>query len=234
MNRDPEAIQHEDEIVWDEDVSHFDYVREALDLFATTRRGPLRCPGPGRRVGYSVLEADAPSGEAPLRFARRIFWVKEHDRSEQPEGPYKTEAPAEGVDPRTIAPRVWGKLTDRAWGSPLPHQGRGRAGGGAVAEESSTSPGRSEITVGQSSLAGGSAVVGVAPLSRGRVEVYIDCASGTQLGDGRHVVSEILPADEARALLIQIVKTTPWFQETLAVSVVDRWLDGGTAPVQRG
>ncbi|MFE4423129.1 DUF6009 family protein [Streptomyces sp. NPDC056817] len=34
---------------------------------------------------------------------RGIFWVKEHDRSEQPNGVYKRSAPSEAVDPRTVA-----------------------------------------------------------------------------------------------------------------------------------
>ncbi|WP_353612699.1 DUF6009 family protein [Streptomyces sp. NRRL S-495] len=34
---------------------------------------------------YSALKPDAPAGEAPFRFARRVFWIKEHDRSEQPD-----------------------------------------------------------------------------------------------------------------------------------------------------
>ncbi|MFI9190476.1 DUF6009 family protein [Streptomyces californicus] len=52
-------------------------------------------------------------------FTRRVFWVKEHDRSEQPDGAYSSGAPSEAVDPRTVAPRVCGELTERAWGGPL-------------------------------------------------------------------------------------------------------------------
>ncbi|GHF56250.1 hypothetical protein GCM10010504_25520 [Streptomyces griseus] len=55
----------------------------------------------------------------PGRFIRRVFWVKEYDRSEQPDGTYGTAAPSEAVDPRTVAPGVWGELTERAWGGPL-------------------------------------------------------------------------------------------------------------------
>ncbi|AGK76237.1 hypothetical protein SFUL_1265 [Streptomyces microflavus DSM 40593] len=53
-----------------------------------------------------MLKPNAPSGDVPGRFIRRVFWVKEHDRSEQPEGTYKTTAPSEAVDPRTVAPCV--------------------------------------------------------------------------------------------------------------------------------
>ncbi|MFG2823097.1 DUF6009 family protein [Kitasatospora sp. NPDC048365] len=234
MRRDPEVIQHEVGIHWDEDISRFDYVREYLELFAGTRRGPVRWTGPGRRVGYSVLKADAPSGDAPARFARRVFWVKEHDRSERPEGPYKVEAPAEGVDPRTVGPGVWGELTDRAWGAPLPQPGVPSSRPSHSSRKAGPPSQRaSEVRVGQSSLSGGSAFVGVAQSRRGDVEIYIDCASGTELGDGSHIVSETLPPDEARARLVGIVKTTPWLQEALAISVVDQWLERGTAPRER-
>ncbi|MFI1866939.1 DUF6009 family protein [Streptomyces jumonjinensis] len=120
MNRDPEAIRHEARIVWTEDVDRFDYVRETLTTTASTRQRPVPWNGPGRRVGYSVLKSNAPSNGSPGKFTRRVFWVKEHDRSECPDGVYKKGTPSEGVDPRTIASGIWGELTDRAWGSPLP------------------------------------------------------------------------------------------------------------------
>ncbi|MER0446610.1 DUF6009 family protein [Streptomyces sp. Edi4] len=117
----PEDIKHEDEIVWTEDVSSFDYVRETLVDGVGTRRRPVSWRGQvGRRVGYAVLKAEAPSDrDAPGMFARRVFWVKEHDRSEQPSGPYSSGAPTEAVDPRTVAPGICGELTERAWGGPL-------------------------------------------------------------------------------------------------------------------
>ncbi|MFF9806462.1 DUF6009 family protein [Streptomyces coeruleorubidus] len=133
MSKDPADIQHEERIVWTEDIDGFDYVRESLTTEAGTRARPVPWHGAGRRVGYSTLKRDAPSSDSPGRFTRRIFWVKEHDRSERPDGVYKTATPSEGVDPRTVAPGVWGELTERAWGSPLPsaaaragrfHQGR--------------------------------------------------------------------------------------------------------------
>ncbi|MFE9168244.1 DUF6009 family protein [Streptomyces kebangsaanensis] len=43
------------------------------------------------------------------------FWVKEHDRSEQPNGIYRCSAPTKAVDPRTVVPEVWGELAERAW-----------------------------------------------------------------------------------------------------------------------
>ncbi|MFB6631991.1 DUF6009 family protein [Streptomyces sp. NPDC056362] len=113
-------MEHEEQIVWTEDVGGFDYVRQSVDHFSTTRQKPVGWHGTGRRVGYSVLKSDAPSGDTPGRFTRRVFWVKDYDRSGQPNGTYKTSAPSEAVDPRTVAPGVWGELTERAWGSPLP------------------------------------------------------------------------------------------------------------------
>ncbi|MEV0090077.1 DUF6009 family protein [Streptomyces sp. NPDC050738] len=120
MTKDREAICHEDGIIWTEDISTFDYVRQTLVVDASTRRRPVSWRGQGRRVGYSVLKPGSPSGDSPGGFVRRVFWVKDYDRSEQPRGTYKTTTPSEGVDPRTVAPGVWGDLTDRAWGGRLP------------------------------------------------------------------------------------------------------------------
>ncbi|MFE9570972.1 DUF6009 family protein [Streptomyces sp. NPDC006692] len=121
MQGRPEDIKYEDEIIWTEDVGSFDYVRETLVDGVGTRRRPVSWRGQqGRRVGYAVLKKDAPSDrDAPGMFARRVFWVKEHDRSEQPSGTYSSGAPTEAVDPRTVTPGVWGELTERAWGGPL-------------------------------------------------------------------------------------------------------------------
>ncbi|WTC17131.1 DUF6009 family protein [Streptomyces cellulosae] len=114
------ALEYEDDIVWTEDIERFEYVRQSVELSAGTRRRPVPWRGTGRRVGYAVLCPDAPSGDVPGNFVRRVFWVKEYDRSEQPNGTYRHSAPSEAVDPRTVAPGVWGKLTERAWGAPLP------------------------------------------------------------------------------------------------------------------
>jgi hypothetical protein len=119
MSKEPADIQHEERIVWTEDIDGFDYVRETLITEAGTRARPVPWHGAGRRVGYSTLKRDAPSNDSPGQFTRRIFWIKEHDRSESPGGVYKTAMPSEGVDPRTVAPRVWGEVTERAWGGPL-------------------------------------------------------------------------------------------------------------------
>ncbi len=70
-----------------------------------------------------MLRSDAPGdGGSPETFKRRVFWIKEHDRSEQPDGVYKSDAPSEAVDPRTVTPGVWGGRTDRALGVPTPEE----------------------------------------------------------------------------------------------------------------
>ncbi|MFD8390422.1 DUF6009 family protein [Streptomyces sp. NPDC059680] len=119
MQENPKALEHEEDIVWTEDIEQFDYVRQSIAHSAKTRRRPVPWHGNGRRVGYAVLRDDAPSGAVPGHFVRRVFWVKEHDRSEQLNGMYQRSAPSEAVDPRTVAPGVWGEITERAWGAPL-------------------------------------------------------------------------------------------------------------------
>ncbi|MFH9667729.1 DUF6009 family protein [Streptomyces globisporus] len=119
LGEDRAALEHEEQIVWTEEVEDYDYVRQSVERSSSTRRRPVAWTGAGRRVGYAVLRPAAPSGDVPGRFIRRVFWVKDYDRSEQPDGTYKTTAPSEAVDPRTVAPGVWGELTERAWGGPL-------------------------------------------------------------------------------------------------------------------
>ncbi|MFB8403092.1 DUF6009 family protein [Streptomyces sp. NPDC055912] len=118
-SKDHADSEHEEQIVWTEDMGGFDYVRQTEARLSTTRRKPVAWNGVGRRVGYSVLKTDAPSVDTG-RFVRRVFWVKDYYRSEQPDGTYKASAPSEAVDPRTVAPGVLGELTELAWGGPLP------------------------------------------------------------------------------------------------------------------
>lgn len=226
MSKDPDLVRHEDEIVWTEDVDRLDYVREHLDLFATSRQGPVGWRGSGRRVGYATLREDAP--EDGGRFARRVFWVKDSDRSEVPEGVYRTGAPAEAVDPRTVTPGIWGELTDRAWGAPLPPPAEQPGAGEALAVGPFVVPVRNgQLMVGES-LSTGRAQVYVGPAEKDQIEVFLDCASGSQFGDGTHVMTETLPRGEAAELLISTVMSTPWLLRALALSVVEQWLDHGT------
>lgn len=116
MRHDPDDIRHEAGIVWLEDIDRFDYVREYIDTTAGTRCRPLPWRGLGRRVGYSLLAEAAPNNGTPGYFTRRLFWINDHDRSEQPGGVYAVGVPVEAVDPRTVRPGVYGELTDRARG----------------------------------------------------------------------------------------------------------------------
>ncbi|WP_229822945.1 DUF6009 family protein, partial [Streptomyces netropsis] len=51
-------------------------------------------------------------------FRRRVFWLLPHDRDSNPDGLYVTGAPAEAVDPRTLAAGIKGGKTERSEGGP--------------------------------------------------------------------------------------------------------------------
>ncbi|MFF3358817.1 DUF6009 family protein [Streptomyces sp. NPDC002917] len=114
---EPEQLTHESDLVWLEDTSTLDYVRQSLDRLPT-RRGRPAYHRDGRMVGYALLDTDARSSRASGTFLRRVFWLLPHDRDGQPEGLYASGAPSEAVDPRTIAPRVKGYKTQRSEGGP--------------------------------------------------------------------------------------------------------------------
>lgn len=124
-------VANEESIVWLENPERFDYVRQTVEYKATRQRGIGRRTWNGNRnqwaVGYATLRADAPSHD-PGRFRRRVFWVTPWDRSEQPDGKYRTGAPGEAVDPRTVKPGKVGRMTRRAWNCDgfegRPHGGR--------------------------------------------------------------------------------------------------------------
>lgn len=111
---DRRQVEHEERIVWVEDPGEYDYVRESV-VRSARRRGRLVYPS-FKTVGYAELSPSAPSKGRTGRFERRVFWVKPYDRSAMPDGSYSWTAPAEAVDPRTVAPGVPGRLTNRAWG----------------------------------------------------------------------------------------------------------------------
>ncbi len=126
----PDQLLPEVRIVWLEDVSQYDYVREwPRELPHRTGRPAWRGIE-GRLVGYAELRADAPRG--PYGFLRRCFFLKEYDRDRAPDDIYHARRPGdacaggcpmEGVDPRTIAVGVPGRQTARAWGGPRPAWG---------------------------------------------------------------------------------------------------------------
>ncbi|WP_310727878.1 DUF6009 family protein [Streptomyces sp. N2A] len=114
---DPEDLTHETDLVWLEDTTHLDYVRQSLDRVSSRRRQPPYHRD-GRLVGYAVLGPTAKASRASGTFLRRVFWLAPHDRDEQPDGLYATGAPSEAVDPRTVSPRTKGYKTERSEGGP--------------------------------------------------------------------------------------------------------------------
>jgi hypothetical protein len=101
-------LDSEVRIEWErEDALTWDYVRVRTRPAGTRKRGVSF--NAGERVGYAVLEADAPNCGRPGVFQRRVFWVKPHDRHAKPNGVYESHTPAEAVDPRTVGPSKRGK-----------------------------------------------------------------------------------------------------------------------------
>ncbi|MCX4681774.1 DUF6009 family protein [Streptomyces sp. NBC_01433] len=112
-----EEISDEAELVWLEDVSVLDYVRQSLDRLPT-RRGRPAYHRDGRMVGYALLSPQAKASRSSGTFRRRVFWLLPHDRDTDPEGLYATGAPAEAVDPGTLTARTKGYKTERSEGGP--------------------------------------------------------------------------------------------------------------------
>ncbi|MET8769145.1 DUF6009 family protein [Streptomyces sp. NPDC004658] len=112
-----DEISHETDLVWLEDIGQLDYVRQSLDRLPT-RRGKPAYHRDGRMVGYACLGTEAKPSRSSGTFRRRVFWLLPHDRDSEPEGLYAKGAPAEAVDPRTLAARVKGYKTERSEGGP--------------------------------------------------------------------------------------------------------------------
>ena len=111
-------LQFESNIVWLEDIKEIPYVREHFAKNFSRRKGKIKYQN-YQVIGYSELETDAPNTGMNGCFARRVFWVAEHDHINAPLGPYKIGCPSEGVDPLTIEAKVMGETTPRAWGTEL-------------------------------------------------------------------------------------------------------------------
>lgn len=112
-------LKHETDLVWLEDITRLDYVRQSLDRLPS-RTGKPAYHRDGRMVGYAVLGSDAKASRASGTFRRRVFWVLPHDRDAEPDGLYASSAPAEAVDPDTLAPQSKGRKTERSEGGPPP------------------------------------------------------------------------------------------------------------------
>lgn len=112
-----DEIRHENELVWLEDITELDYVRQSLDRLPTRRSKPAYHRD-GRMIGYALLSPQAKASRSSGTFRRRVFWLLPHDRDTQPNGLYETGAPAEAVDPRTLQPGTKGYKTERSEGGP--------------------------------------------------------------------------------------------------------------------
>ncbi|MCX4902824.1 DUF6009 family protein [Streptomyces sp. NBC_00878] len=113
-----DEISHETGLVWLEDISGLDYVRQSLDRLLT-RAGRPAYHRDGRLVGYAVLGPTAKPSRVSDTFRRRVFWLLPHHRDNAPDGLYAMGAPAEAVDPRTLTAGVKGSRTERSEGDPL-------------------------------------------------------------------------------------------------------------------
>ncbi|MGW8954711.1 DUF6009 family protein [Streptomyces sp. NPDC055709] len=111
-----DEINHETEIVWLEDPIELDYVRQSLVRLSGRRSKPSEYPG--RLIGYAQLGPNARASRVSGTFRRRVFWLAPRDRDSDPKGVYETGAPAEAIDPRTLAPRTKGTKTQRSEGGP--------------------------------------------------------------------------------------------------------------------
>lgn len=112
-----DELKDEIELVWLEDVAQLDYVRQSLDRLPT-RRGKPAYHRDGRLVGYANLRPEAKASRSSGTFRRRVFWLLPHDRDTAPVGLYATGAPAEAIDPTTLAPTEKGHKTERSEGGP--------------------------------------------------------------------------------------------------------------------
>ncbi|MFE2703221.1 DUF6009 family protein [Streptomyces mirabilis] len=54
-----------------------------------------------------------------LEYEENIVWTEDVEGFDYVRQSVAQSAPSEAVDPRTVAPRVWGEITERAWGAPL-------------------------------------------------------------------------------------------------------------------
>lgn len=108
-----DEINHEIDLIWLEDVTELDYVRQSLDRLPT-RRGKPAYHRDGRLVGYAQLSPQAKPSRSSGTFRRRVFWLLPHDRDAVPDGLYATGAPAEAVDPTTLTAGSKGRKTDRS------------------------------------------------------------------------------------------------------------------------
>jgi hypothetical protein len=112
-----DEIEDEARIVWLRDPATLAYVRQSLVITGRRANRPPANALPecaAELCGYAVLRPDSPTLSAGLIY-RRVFWLKDYDRPLSDRGPYsRGGAPAEGVDPLTVAPGEPGCKNERA------------------------------------------------------------------------------------------------------------------------
>ncbi|MEP0872090.1 DUF6009 family protein [Trichocoleus desertorum AS-A10] len=107
------GIEAESEIVWLQDISNIDYVREETWFTAEPYCPPPKIYGQ-TVVGYSVLKPGIKPERGP--YTRRLFTLRPHDRFYDPRGIYQKSFPVEAVDPKTVQPGIRGVKTDKIKG----------------------------------------------------------------------------------------------------------------------
>lgn len=101
---DDDPLAYEKSIVWLEDITKLGYVRVVRVCCAKSRRGPLVLSSGERVIGYAKLMPDAPRDAKTQRFARRLFYLKDLDRSAG-----SGTIPNSAIDPRSILPGIVGE-----------------------------------------------------------------------------------------------------------------------------
>jgi hypothetical protein len=108
----------EAKIVWLEDTTPLEYVRQAVHG-TPYRVGKPPFDGLGRLVGYAELAPRVARDPETSLFYRRVFYLVPHDRDSAPDGDYRTGSPGEAVDPQTVDARRTGEKTERSQGRPI-------------------------------------------------------------------------------------------------------------------
>lgn len=112
--QNPGDLEEEQRIVWTRPTDELTYVRSSLKR--TTKRTGEPPRNTGNLIGYGVLSPDANPDSRYVH--RRVFWLKDNDRGMGNDdfSTWRSQLPAEGVDPQTVGPGVPGKKTPRARG----------------------------------------------------------------------------------------------------------------------
>ena len=90
------------EIIWLEDPTKYQYLRETILSLRSPRQIPLKrnlFSDQYKIVGYEIFTKHIPH---PL-YNRRIWWLKTYDRDADPAGVYRDDCPSEAVIPSSIS-----------------------------------------------------------------------------------------------------------------------------------